>query len=96
MSGKVLKHKRHHSPRRFPKTGRKVKPMTEPTKIFLGALDVTEGEALALDIPAGASVEEIQAAILKANAQKQAAAQRESEALAKMFLDRAAIERGDK
>ena len=58
-------------------------------------MDVSQDEALALDIPAGASVEEIQAAILKANAQKQAAAQRESEAVAKIFLDKVAIDKGD-
>jgi hypothetical protein len=67
--------------------------VNEPKRIFLGALDVEPGQALALDIPADASVEEIQAAILKANAQKQEAAKRESEALRGMFLDRPAINR---
>jgi hypothetical protein len=58
---------------------------TEPRMIFLGALDVDQGQALALDIPPGASVEEIQAAILKANLERAAAAKRETEALAKLF-----------
>jgi hypothetical protein len=64
--------------------------------IFLGALDIDQGESIALDIRLGADAATVQAAILKANAERAAAAKRESEHLQKLFLDKVAIERGEK
>ena len=49
--------------------------------IFLGALDIDQGEFIALDIRLGADAATVQAAILKANAERAAAAKRESEHL---------------
>ena len=43
------------------------------TKItLLGVLDVSQDEALALNIPPGADADAVRAAILKANAERQA------------------------
>jgi hypothetical protein len=82
-----LKFKAHVVARRYPKTRRKqVKPMTtEPKITFLGALDVSPGETVTLSIPPDADAATVQNAILKANAERAAATQRESEALAALF-----------
>lgn len=81
----ILKHKRHVVARRYPKTGRKVKPMTEPRMIFLGALDVAQGETVTLSIPPDADAAAVQEAIIKANAERAEAVKKESEALARLF-----------
>lgn len=70
--------------------------MTEPRLIFLGALDVDRDQALAIDLPANLEPEAVKAAIERANAERAEAAKRESEALAKLFLDRLAIDREPK
>jgi hypothetical protein len=59
----------------------------EPHKmIFIGALDVPDGETVALAIPPGATPGEIAAAIEAANKAKAEAQLAESKRLAKMFL----------
>ena len=70
--------------------------MSEARRIFLGVVDVDEGSTIALNISPDTPVGAIREAIAKANTERAEAATRESEALARMFLDRAAIERGDK
>ena len=44
----------------------------EPQKILLGVLDVSQDEAIALDIPPGADADAVRAAIDKANAERRA------------------------
>ena len=59
--------------------------MSEPKLIFVGALDVSQDEALAIILPLDAPVEDIKAAIERANIERAEAGRRESEALAKLF-----------
>jgi hypothetical protein len=62
--------------------------VTDEAKItLLGVLDTSDREALAIALNPDTSIAEIQAAILRANAERAAAAKRETEALARMFLD---------
>jgi hypothetical protein len=59
----------------------------EPKRIFLGVVTVESGEAIPVfDIPLDADPDTIKAAIAAAEAEKVAAAARESERLKKMFL----------
>ena len=102
MSGKVLKHKRHYSPRRFPETGRPVakaapprvaegpQAVPEPSKmVFVGAIEKTDrDEAIAFDIPAGASVEGVRRAIEAANQERAEKLAQESAELRRVFLER--------
>jgi hypothetical protein len=55
-----------------------------PKRIFLGALDVSQDEALAIAIPADLDPEALKAAIEKANAERHAAAKRETEYLRRL------------
>ena len=59
---------------------------------MFGALDVTDGETVALVIPPNADAETVRAAIELANRQKAEAAKAESAALAHLFLDKVAID----
>jgi hypothetical protein len=61
--------------------------MSEPRMVFLGAVDVTDGEAIVFDIPPNADAAEIQAAILKANAERIEARAKESRQLREIFLE---------
>ena len=61
--------------------------MTEPRKILLGVLDVTDGEAVAFDLPADLDPDAIKAAIERANIERAEAAKRETERLRQIFLD---------
>lgn len=68
----------------------------EPRKTLIGVIETEQDEALALHIPPGADTATMRAAILKANAERAAAAKRETARLAELFLIKVAIERGDK
>jgi hypothetical protein len=68
--------------------------MSEPRMVFLGAVDVTDGEAIVFDIPPNADAAKIQAAILKANAERAVKQAQESKALEKLFLNKVAIDKG--
>ena len=60
--------------------------MPDPNKmVFVGALDVTDGELVALVIPPNADAETIRQAIDAANRQKAEAAKAESAALSELF-----------
>ena len=88
MSGRVLKHKRHYSPRRFPKTGRRkgVTAMTDERKVvFLGAVSVEEGETVAFSFPPNATPEAIAAALAQAEAERIAKQAAESQRLRALF-----------
>jgi hypothetical protein len=62
--------------------------VTEPKRIFLGTVDLSDGEkTIALDIPMDADAATIAAAIEQAEAEKVAAAGRESERLREIFLE---------
>jgi hypothetical protein len=62
--------------------------MSEPHITFLGTIDLSDGaKTIALDIPADADAATIAKAIAAAEAEKVAAAARESKQLRKMFLD---------
>jgi hypothetical protein len=60
--------------------------MNEPRIIVLGVLDTTDYDATAISISPDMDPSEIQAAILRANAERAAAAKRESEHLQNLFL----------
>jgi hypothetical protein len=81
MSGKVLKHKRHYSPRRFPKTrparqAQPAAPASEPKRVYVGTVSLAPGETFALDVPAGADAATIAALIEAAEREKHAETQR--------------------
>ena len=61
--------------------------MTDEPKItLLGVLDTSDREALAIALNPDTSIAEIQAAIERANAERAAAAKRESERLKALFM----------
>ena len=60
--------------------------MPDPSKmVFVGALDVTDGESVVLNVPPNAYVAAVHEAITRANAERAEAAKKESEALATLF-----------
>ena len=70
--------------------------MPDPrTMVFVGALDVDRDLPVVLNVPPGASVDEVKLAI-EPPTEREAKAKAETEALANIFLGQVAIERGDK
>jgi hypothetical protein len=61
--------------------------VNEPKRIFLGALDVEPGQALAIDLPADLDPDAVKAAIEKANAERAEKLRTESAELRRPFIE---------
>ena len=70
--------------------------MSDERRIFLGVIEIESGEALAVDIGADTTAAEIRDAIARANRERAEKQVQESKTLREIFLDKVAIERGDK
>ncbi len=61
--------------------------MSEPRRILLGVLNVTDGEAIAIDLPMDADAETLQAAIQVAEERKAQDKAQESKKLREIFFE---------